>query len=318
MNTLTARALNVAIDGAPPPDWIQLLPAGPAIQGSDGRAWTLPDPQPIMTAFTARNKPLVIDWEHASEHRAPQGLDAPAAGWIDQLDIRAGAIWGHVDWTPKAAQQIADREYRFISPVFTYAKTDSRIVELVSAGLTNQPNLNLTALNREESPMPLPVALCRALEIPEDADEAAALNQIKALNIWLKDAQARAATPPLERFIPRADYDAAITRATNAESRLAALETARLEQDIESALNTALQAGQICPATVEFYRGVCQKDGGLEAFNQFLKSAPPVLGVKPDLDSKKPQATALNRAAFEALSPVARAEALKAGTRITD
>lgn len=318
MNTLTARALNVALDGAPPPDWIQLLPPGPAIQGSDGRAWTLPDPQPIMTAFTARNKPLVIDWEHASEHRAPQGLDAPAAGWIDQLDIRAGAIWGHVEWTPKAAQQIADREYRFLSPVFTYQKADARIVELQSAGLTNQPNLALTALNREESPMPLPAALCHALELPDTADEALALARINTLNLAVNTANARADAPPLDRFIPRADYDAAITRATNAESRLAALETARLEQDIESALNTALQAGQICPATVDFYRAGCRQPGGLEAFNQFLKAAPPVLGVKPDLDSKKPQATALNRAAFEALSPVARAEALKAGTRITD
>ena len=81
----TARACNLAFDGSLPPDWIQLLPAGPAIQGSDGRAWTLPDPHPLITAFAARNKPLVVDWEHASEHRAPQGLDAPAAGWIDQI-----------------------------------------------------------------------------------------------------------------------------------------------------------------------------------------------------------------------------------------
>lgn len=166
--------------------------------------------------------------------------------------------------------------------------------------------------------MPLPAALCQALNLPADADEDTAVKRVKSLSLALDVATNRANQPDIEKFIPRADYDAALNRASAAEAKIAEIEKAALNQQIETALNTALQAGQICPATVEFYRGVCQKDGGLEAFNQFLKSAPPVLGVKPDLDSKKPQATALNRAAFEALSPVARAEALKAGTRITD
>ncbi len=315
MNALTARACNFALDGSPPPNWIQLLPAGPAITGSDGRSWTLPDPAALITEFTARNKPLVVDWEHASEHRALQGLDAPAAGWIDRLETRDGAIWGHVEWTPKAAQQIAAKEYRFLSPVFTYQKSDNRIVALVSAGLTNQPNLNLTALNREESPMPFPTAVCSALALPAGADEPAVIAAIADL---ARAANRPQADPDLTKFVPRPDYDAALNRASTAEARLAEIEKMQLNQQIETALNTALQAGQICPATVEFYRGVCQKDGGLEAFNQFVRVAPPVLGTKPDLDSKKPQATALNRAAFEALPPVARAEALKAGTRITD
>jgi len=294
----TARAANFALDGDPP-DWIQLLPPGPTIQGSDGRVWTLPDPQPLIAAFTARNKPLVIDWEHSSEHRAPQGLDAPAAGWIDQIEDRAGAIWGHVDWTPKAAQQIAAREYRFLSPVFTYQKTDARIIELISAGLTNQPNLNLTALNREESTMSLSDALCRALDVPvgstDEEARARAIDLMASLSratTELATAQKRAATPPLDKFIPRADYDAALARATNAEQKLAALEQERRDQAIETALNAALQAGQICPATVEFYRAGCQKEGGLEAFSQFLKTAPKVLGDPPALNGKPPPAAA--------------------------
>lgn len=314
MNALTARACNFALDGSPPPDWIQLLPAGPAITGSDGRAWTLPDPAALLTEFTARNKPLVVDWEHASEHRALQGLDAPAAGWIDRLETRDGAIWGHVEWTPKAAQQIADREYRFLSPAFTYKKSSNRIVALVSAGLTNQPNLNLTALNREESPMPFPTAVCSALALPAGADEPAVIAAIADL---ARAANRPQADPDLARFVPRPDYDAALNRANTAEAKLAEIEKAQLNQQIETALNQALQAGQICPATVEFYRAGCQKEGGLEAFNQFVKIAPPVLGAAPNLDSQKPP-TALNRAAFDALSPLARAEALKAGTRITD
>lgn len=286
MNALTARACNQPLDGSPPPDWIQLLPAGPAIQGSDGRSWTLPDPAALLREFTARNKPLVVDWEHASEHRAPQGLDAPAAGWIDHIEERARAIWGHVDWTPKAAAQIAAKEYRFLSPVFTYAKTSNQIVALVSAGLTNQPNLNLTALNQEQSPMDL-TAICAALGLDPGADIPAIIAAITALK---SEGESETAPPPpaanqqqsdLAKFIPRLDYDAALNRATHAEQKLVAIEQAQQNQQIETALNTALKAGQICPATVEFYRAGCQKEGGLAAFTEFLKAAPPVLGAFP-------------------------------------
>jgi len=291
MNTLTARACNQPLDGSPPPDWIQLLPAGPAITGADGRAWTLPDPAALLREFTARNEPMVVDYEHSSEHRAPHGLDAPAAGWVDRLEARNGAIWGHVDWTPKAAQQIASKEYRFLSPVFTYAKTDARIVALVSAGLTNQPNLNLTALNQEQSRMDL-TAITAALGLAAGADIAAIVAAITALKSEGENAAAMNRTQPdLDKFIPRPDYDAALNRAANAEQKLAEIATAQLNQQIETALNTALKAGQICPATVEFYRAGCQKDGGLVAFNQFLKTAPPVLGATPHLDGKPPAAT---------------------------
>ena len=302
MNALTARACNLPLDGSPPPDWIELLPAGPAIQGADGRAWTLPDPTALIAAFTARNKPLVVDWEHSSEHRAPQGLDAPAAGWIDRLEARHGAIWGHVEWTPKAVQQIAAKEYRFLSPVFTYAKTDSRIVELVSAGLTNQPNLNLTALNREEPPVSFSPAVCSALALPAGADEAAVLTAITALHSAVATATAtnRADSPDLTKFIPRADYDAALNRAVNAEQQLADLEKARLNQQIEAALERGLKAGQITPATVEFYRAGCQREGGLKAFETFLTTAPAIVSADPQVGKAPPALVANNSIAARA------------------
>jgi len=149
---MLTNALNVALPAtaSAAPDWIELLPAGPEIIGADGRTWTLDLPHSV--AASSRT-PLVIDYEHASEHRAPQGLDAPAAGWVTRLEVRDGsAVWGHVEWTPKADQQIQAREYRYLSPVFTYEKASRRIVALKSAGLTNQPNLTLTALNRKETP----------------------------------------------------------------------------------------------------------------------------------------------------------------------
>ncbi|MNN95005.1 Mu-like prophage I protein [compost metagenome] len=51
-----------------------------------------------------------MDWEHAIEILAPAGQPAPAAGWFDQLEIREGALWGRVAWTPRAAAQVVSRE----------------------------------------------------------------------------------------------------------------------------------------------------------------------------------------------------------------
>jgi phage I-like protein len=157
----TANRTESAIEGMEPnmlkvpfpetaaiPEWIEIIPAGMTVNGIDGRNWINDSPEQVIAKFNGRNKPGVIDWEHATEHRAPVGLEAPAAGWIDRLEIRDGAIWGHVEWTDRAKQQIAAKEYRFISPVFTYEKTTRRIVEITSVALTNQPNLNITALNQ--------------------------------------------------------------------------------------------------------------------------------------------------------------------------
>lgn len=282
---LLARACNVALDSGVP-DWIQLLPAGPAITGHDGRSWRLPDPQPLITAFQARQRPLVIDWEHASEHRAPVGLDAPAAGWIDQLEARHGAVWGHVEWTERAKQQIAAKEYRFISPVFTYQKADSAIAQLVSAGLTNQPNLNLTALNREESPVSLLNALRVALDLTGTPDEEQVVAAAKALKTELATARNAAATPALDKFVPRADYDAALAQASNAEARLSEIEKARQAQEITALIESALHARKITPATKDFYIAVCQQADGIAQFKAFLDKAPALVGDPSGLGDK--------------------------------
>jgi len=138
--------------GGTPPEWVQLLPAGPTIAGRDGRSWLF-DAQAsnaVLSTFNARSDELPIDWEHASQHRAPNGEEAPAAGWIKELAIRAGSLWGRVAWNARAAAQITAREYRFLSPVFDFNPDSGRIARLVCAGLTNFPNLAMTALNRQQ------------------------------------------------------------------------------------------------------------------------------------------------------------------------
>lgn len=190
--------LNAAFNTPAPapalPTWIQLLPDNRDIIGYDGRGWL--NDVPDRVAHQTRT-PLVVDYEHASEHRAPQGLDAPAAGWITRLEVRGGfAIWGRVDWTDRAQQQITAREYRYLSPVFQYEKDSRRIVRLTSAGLTNQPNLPLTALNQRETlSMPLlPPVVTPEFVIPvklSREDQAFIDDALKYQGISLRDAYER-------------------------------------------------------------------------------------------------------------------------------
>lgn len=134
------------------PEWVELIPAGPKVTGRDGRSWVFDQTsaQLVTNAFVARSIDLPIDWEHATQRRAPQGQDAPAAGWITVLQLRIGTLWGKVSWTPRGRSQVEAREYRYLSPVFDYETETGRIVALVSAGLANKPNLLLTALNNEQ------------------------------------------------------------------------------------------------------------------------------------------------------------------------
>lgn len=282
------------------PAWVELIPAGPVITGRDGRRWLFDEPaqQLVLSSFTARAVDLPIDWEHATQHQAPSGSPAPAGGWISRLEIRDGALWGEVSWTPRAEAQVVAREYRFLSPVFDYLEDSSRIVRLVSAGLTNQPNLVLTALN-QESPTPestdvkISAALLALLGLPETATEQEAITAATNLQ---QTAQAANSERNLAQFVPRADYDALTQRATNAEQALASHHKAQHQSTVDAEIQAALTAGKITPATQEYHRAACSEQGGLDRFREFVKAAPAV-GEASGLENRKPNeatATALN------------------------
>lgn len=274
------------------PDWIELIPTGPVIEGRDKRTWIFDElaQQWVLAAFTGRGIDMVIDWEHATEVAAPKGEEAPAAGWIDRLELRDGALWGHVDWTPRAGVQVAAKEYRFVSPVFDYDES-RRIVRMVSVGLTNKPNLVLTALNHEQTETPkmaIPHALAVSLGLDAaatDEQAVAAVNQLKATATARNSEQ-----PSLDKFVPRQDYDKVLSRATNAEQ---ALETRKAEDHkavVDAELDSALKAGKITPATVEYYRASCSEQAGLDRFREFVKATPSI-AEPSSLDGRKPDGT---------------------------
>src|SRR5229473_2555831 len=93
-----------ATTDASAPEWIELLPAG-VFYGRDGRGpFRLDDPDAVIESTHAlqMNAGLPIDYDHATDFGAPEGRPAPAAGWIRELAIRTGALWGRVEWTAMA------------------------------------------------------------------------------------------------------------------------------------------------------------------------------------------------------------------------
>ena len=131
------------------PDWIEVIPAG-TFKGRDGRGpFNNANPQAVVDATAALNMTagIPVDYDHATDFAAPEGREAPAAGWMREFQVRNGAIWARVEWTPKGAQHVAHKEWAYVSPVFEHTKDDQQIVtRLLRAALTNNPNLELQAV----------------------------------------------------------------------------------------------------------------------------------------------------------------------------
>lgn len=290
MRAMPRFALNselLPIDGTAP-EWVELIPAPDPItqrvSGRDGRSWLYDDlaRHNLLGNFQARRVDLVIDWEHSTQNRAPVGLDAPAAAWAKELELRGGALWGRVEWTPEGDRQVAGRSYRYLSPVFDYEESTNRIVRMVSAGLNNTPNLHVQALNSEEeatvmtrsTALAAAIAACGLKADASDDDLAAQLNTLK---VERDTAQAKnSEAPSLAQFVPRADYDNTLARATNAEQKLKERDTADHTKAVDGAITSALQAGKITPATEAYHRAACSDTEGLARFQAFVGAAPAV------------------------------------------
>lgn len=131
------------------PEWIHVVPSG-TFKGKDGRGpFHLNNMQKVIAAsLPAAGKTVPIDYNHSLYAHSS---DARAAGWIDRMESRADGIWAHASWTPAAAKMIAEKEWRFLSPALK-TDEDGNITRIDSVGLVNRPNLELTALNSQQSP----------------------------------------------------------------------------------------------------------------------------------------------------------------------
>ena len=108
------------------------------------------DPEAVVAATRELQLDLPVDYDHQSEFARENGRPAIAAGWVRDLFVRDGAIWGKAEWTDRAKAHIEAREYRFLSPVFTYGRAEREVRMIESVALTNNPAFFMRALASRE------------------------------------------------------------------------------------------------------------------------------------------------------------------------
>ena len=293
VHTTLVQALNMDMGmdacATTPPLQLMLIPAGGSVHGRDGRGWNNPDPQAIVDFFLANGLDIPIDIEHATQLRAPKGEPAPAVAWGKALEVHPdGSVWGSFEWNEKGCELVMGRQYRYYSPAYIIDPQTMNIVGIKSVGLTNTPNLEVPALNHQNQKgvtMQL-AALLAALGLASTATFEEAINSITQLKGDLTVALNSAASPPLDKFVPKADYDLALNRATDAEGKLATQAKEALDVAINTEITAALAAGKITPATQEYHIAQCRQEGGLDRFKAFCAAAP-VVAANSDLGTRK-------------------------------
>ena len=193
----------------------KIIPKG-TFAPTDGRtdhgvpAWTLTADlaKELMAALSASATDIVVDYEHASLKAAEDGRENPAAGWISRYEWDdTQGLMAEISWTAKAAQMIADKAYRYLSPVLLY-NARGEVKGLHSVALTNTPALDgmaLAALSRQINPdQPTEgtqmnkEALITLLGLAADADE-------QAINQALQALQEKAGGKPLAELLQAQD-----------------------------------------------------------------------------------------------------------------
>jgi len=128
-------------------------------------------------------------------------------------------------------------------------------------------------------------------DLPESDDAIATLRsevdrimeRLDALEARLSDAEMpaaqnrAAALPPLERFVPRESYDAALNHAHT-------LAAQQKKQRVDDLILSGLHNAKITPATESYFRSMCRTEEGVRAFEDFLTKAVPVIGTESGLD----------------------------------
>ncbi len=140
-------------DNAPKAVWCQIAKPG-VFRGHHAGAFELNEKvfDEIIANFRAtENRSIPIDFEHASEAEPTSGSipvdGAPAQGWIRDLKIQGGNLWGLVEWGQKARDYIKSGAYKFFSPAVRFNARDrvtgkSIGARMTSGALTNNPFLD--------------------------------------------------------------------------------------------------------------------------------------------------------------------------------
>lgn len=290
-----------------PITWNMILPAGDVINCRDGRIYQNPNPAAIVDAYNNDTVLIMIDLGHDSVW---MGSDPAAHGWVQQMELRDGAIWGEIDWTDHGVDVLRRKHYRYLSPAFK-ERPEGTISEIVSLGLVNQPAMTMPAVARAETSGDLNTAKSKPKESPVDEAQLAQLRKAYGLGDDASvedviaaslaaapdpakeqapadvaaDAAAAAAkadagsAPDLTQYVPRADYDLV---AAERDTLKGEADAAPSEADVTEAVDGAIAMARIAPASRAHYIAMCSTKAGFDGFKEFAKTGPKVVPTAAD------------------------------------
>ncbi|MBI1209676.1 MAG: hypothetical protein GC191_20635 [Azospirillum sp.] len=273
-STIACHAVALASAAPETPDangeqWVHLLPAG-TVTGRDGRGpYHLADAAAVIEATRRRagKTQLAVDYDHAIDRAAQLGMPAVAAGWIKGLQARADGIWGLVSWTKRAAAHLAAKEYRYLSPVFSHCRNGT-IAALLRAGLTNTPNLDLTALASAEgvtmNDTNFSAELRKLLGLTPGADDAAVLAKVQEVFSATTQQSSRPdpAAPDPAKYVPLGEFERVVAELNRVHQGVTA-------QAAEIAVNAEITGGRLPPALKDWGVALCTVNK--PAFDAFVK-----------------------------------------------
>ena len=301
---LTVRPLS-GIDLSGVPEVIRVLPKGHVSSTKGDFEVDDRDIAGIIQQFKARRLDLVIDYEH----QTLSDVQAPAAGWIKDLYPGEDALMARVEWTKKGREYIANKEYRYLSPVVLVKKADQHAAVFHSAALTNTPaitgmfaiiNSDALSIEEEEEPRMELSALIELLGLEEGAAEEDVLKRIKELTQQAaeegqggqegKEGPAKEGTQlvanktvldllGLPEDARTEDVTARIMAFKAGDSvlqrRVAELEKQAASQKAEELVGLAMKDGKLSPAQKEWAVAYALSDP--KGFAKFVEKAPVVV-----------------------------------------
>lgn len=301
---LTVRPLS-GIDLSGVPEVIRVLPKGHVSSTKGDFEVDDRDIAGIIRQFKARRLDLVIDYEH----QTLSDVQAPAAGWIKDLYPGEDALMARVEWTQKGREYIANKEYRYLSPVVLVKNADQHAAVFHSAALTNTPaitgmfaiiNSDALSIEEEEEPRMELSALIELLGLEEGTAEEDVLKRIKELTQQAaeegqggqegKEGPAKEGTQlvanktvldllGLPEDARTEDVTARIMAFKAGDSalqrRVAELEKQAASQKAEELVGLAMKDGKLSPAQKEWAVAYALSDP--KGFAKFVEKAPVVV-----------------------------------------
>jgi phage I-like protein len=308
-SAIAACTFEIQADGAA----IQLFPAG-AFKARDGRPkdvqaghWYIDDQiaTRLLARLAARATDVVIDYEHQTLNSTENGLPAPAAGWFAGVSMEwregQGLFATAVSWTDKASAMIAAKEYRYLSPVFSYHPATGEVLDLLHVGLTNYPAIDnlqpLQALAAARFQLANPAdplapgqsteehqtvnreQLLQHLRLSADAsddDIQTALTSLQSKaenNAVLEEALATAKTKIADpsTHVPLAAFEAV-------KAQVAALTSLHTSGEVDGLVKAGMADGRLLPVQESWARELGQSN--VAALKSYLDKTPAIAALK--------------------------------------